>query len=155
MAVESGHDEQLLALHLFGHDMGVVVFHAPGCGDEVFVELVVLEVDHQQSVPTRQLAEVGQLAVEALGVAEVGIEDEQRALGKVLLDALNQGRVVGLSEVGMHGIEAVLDALHLRGAVGGRQKGVHTLVEGDESGAVFTVYRHIGQHQRGIDGIVE
>lgn len=41
------------------------------------------------------------------------------------------------------------------GRLEGGRRGVHTLVEGDESGAVFTVYRHIGQHQRCIDGIVE
>ena len=66
-----------------------------------------------------------------------------------------QGREVAFGKLRLLGVEGFLQAVYMARLVGGTDKGVEAVAEGDQSGFVFLADGDVGEYQGGIDGIVE
>ena len=106
-------------------------------------------------MPAGQEFERLELALHADNAVEVGIEDEQAALGDVLVEMDRERAIITLAEVGGLSVKAFEELLHLPGLLGGGQEGLEMVGKGGKADLILAAKGHVGEDEAGVDGVIE
>ena len=119
------------------------------------VEVGIAKQHAQGQMPRSQAADLAQHGLRGHVVDHLGEEHDQRPLAQPLAQLREGAFEVGLDEVGVDVVHRVRDALGGPPPAGRGQIGAHLRVERHQAQLIAGARRDVGQHQHGVERVVE